>query len=307
MKEYLFVEKYRPKTLEDLILPSDLKNVFKSILNKGELTNMIFYGSPGVGKTSLAKILAETLGFEMLFINGKNCVIDFLRYGLPQFASNLSFDSKKKLVVIDEAEKMTTDFANGLLSFIEEFHKNCTFILTTNFPSSFLPSFDSRFNKISFDYKNKEEKKEVFVEFLESVYNILDKENIKYDKKVVMNFIFPYFPDLRQALNNLQLISLEGEINISVLSKKNLDFTNLIRILKEKKFMEMYEYITENEIEFSNIIEEFMKNFSLFEPSNLPILIKLLNEHQYKHAFAIDKKVNLVDFLTNVMIEVKIK
>lgn len=308
MKEhYIWVEKYRP-TLENIILTDEVKKKTKTILKNGKLTNNIFYGGPGIGKSSFAIALCEKLNIEYLFINGTNCGVESLRTGeISTFASTLSFEAEKKCVIIDEAEKMSSAFVLGFQSFIEKYAHNCTFILTTNHIEAFSAPMRSRFDDICFDIKTKEEKRTLFLDFLNSVCTILDKEKISYNKKTVMNFLATYFPDMRRSLNTLQGSVVDGEITEAILAKRATHFDNLYDILKAKKYKDMIKYVEDNEVDFTILINEFHKNLNKFDITQWPILISNMNEYQYKHNFAINKTVNILDFLSRIMTDVKMK
>jgi replication factor C small subunit len=303
--QYVWVERYRPKSIDDVILPKSVKKTLKGIIKKGDLTNLLFYGSAGCGKTSSAKAICEQLGFDYMFINGTNCGVDTARYTFPQFASSLSLENdKRKVIIIDEAEKMSESFSQAFNSFIEEYSDNCAFILTTNFPNRLLPSLRSRFNDVSFDVQTLDEKRQLFIDFITIVFGILDKEGITYDKKVVSNYIADYFPDMRKCLNMLQANSLDGEINNGVLSRKEYEFDVLFKHLKAKHFIKMMEFVQENELEFHKTSEAFTKNIEKIDKKSIPVLFKLISDYDYRNSLATNKQANLIAFLTDIMTEV---
>lgn len=305
MKEkelFVFVEKYRPHKIEDIVLPSKVKKQLEGVLKEGDFTNLLFYGNAGCGKTSAAKALCEELNREFLFINGTNCGVDAARYTFPQFASSLSLESSdRKVIIIDEAEKMSDSFSQAFNSFIEEYADNCAFILTTNHPNQLSSAIRSRFNDISFDVSTKEEKKEMFLEFLERCYNILDKENITYDKKIVAKFLLEYFPDMRKSLNMLQSYASDKVIDIGILSTKKEEFEILLKSLKNKEFKTMMELVVQNELDFTKVSNFLLKNLDKVDNRSVAVIIKLVNDYDYKNSFVINKQVNVVAFLTDVM------
>lgn len=307
-KNYIWVEKYRPKKVDDVILPKSVKKVLKGLLNKEDLTNLLFYGNAGCGKTTCAKAICEELGMDYIFINGTSCGVDTARYSFPQFASSKSLESsKRKVIIIDEAEKMTDSFSQAFNSFIEEFSHNCAFILTTNHPNQLSSAIRSRFNDVCFDVKSKEEKKEMFLEFLNKICEILNLENINFERKVVSHFIFEYFPDMRKSLNMLQAETTNGNLDVDSLGKGGKEFDFLIELLKDKKFSKMLLYIQENEMELNNIINVFTKKYDIIDNTSLPTLIKIMNDYQYKDSFVVNKQLNLIAFLTEVMIGINFK
>lgn len=308
MKEkelYVFVEKYRPNKVDDIILPKKVKKQLKGVLKEGELTNLLFYGAAGCGKTSAAKAICEQLNREYLFINGTHCGADTAKYTFPQFASSISLENPgRKVIIIDEAEKMTSTFSQSFNSFIEEFSDNCAFILTTNHPEQLSDAIRSRFNDICFDITSKEEKKSLFLEFIERIYNILDIENIQYDKKVVAKFILEYFPDMRKALNMLQSYATDKVIDIGILSSKKEELEILLKALKGKEFRTMMDIVIQKEIDFKTISNFLLLNLDMVDNRSVAVTIKLVNDYDYKNSFVINKQVNVIAFLTDVMANV---
>lgn len=300
-----WIEKYRPKTTEDIILPQFVRGKMENIIKEGELTNLLFHGKVGCGKTTMAKMIPELLGFDYMFTNGKSCGIDMLRDSIPKFISNFSLENRnRKVVIIDEAEKMSDDFSLGFNSFVEEYSKNAAFILTTNFPNRLSDAFHSRFNSFSFDIPTKEERKQLFKPFLERVYFILDSEKIEYDKNIVWKFIFNYYPDMRGAINALQSMSVGGVLDVGILRRKEESFIELISILKARKFNNMLDFISENEIDLDQIIVDITRNIDKVSNESIPNLIKLMNTYQFYNVTVTNRDVNLIAFLTEVMIEI---
>ena len=306
-EQYVWVEKYRPTKIEDIVLPNVVKKQLRGIIKKGELTNLLFYGNVGCGKTTCAKAIPEELGFDYMFINGKNCGIDTARHTLPQYATALSFDNNnRKIIIIDEAEKMSDDFGKALQTFIEEYADNCAFILTTNHPNQLSSAIRSRFNDVCFDITNKDEKKVLFSTFKTKVLEILDKEGITYDSKVVARFIFDYFPDMRKSLNMLQSYSNDNEIDIGILAKRDSEFDELLKLLKAREFRPMIDFIKESELDFMKVSNYFINMIDKFDNINTAMMIKMINEYDYKNAFVVHKQANLLAFLTEVISEVTI-
>ena len=307
MKEqFLWVEAYRP-SIENIIVTEAVKKKTKTILKNKNLTNLILFGGPGTGKTSFAISICKELNIEYLFMNGTSCGVESLRSGeIASFASTLSFEADKKCVIIDEAEKMSSAFVLGFQSFIEKYAHNCTFILTTNHIDAFSSPIRSRFDDICFDIETKDEKKALFMEFHKSVCDILDKEGITYNKKTIANFLIGYFPDMRKCLNVLQGSVVDDEITEGILAKRTTDFDNLYEILKSKKYKEMIKYVDDHEVDINMLLTDFHKNLNKFEATQWPIIIELMNDYQYKHTFAVNKTINLLDFLSKMMTDVKL-
>lgn len=306
--QFIWVEKYRPASIKDVVLPSSVKKLMKGFVKKGELTNLLFYGNVGCGKTTCAKALADELGLVYIFVNGTACGVDTARYTFPEFASSMSmFDNKRRLIIIDEAEKMTDSFSQAFNSFVEEYSINCSFILTTNHPNQLSPAIRSRFNPICFDIPNKDEKKEMFTDFLNRTCEILEKESITYERKIIAKFIFDYFPDMRKSLNMLQAYSEgEGCIDIGILTKKDSEYENLLKILKAKDFKALIPFIQETELDFNNIVSYFILNYNKFDAMSIAVVIKLISDYDYKNVVVIHKQANLIAFLTDVMSNVSI-
>ena len=301
--QFIWVEKYRPAFVKDVVLPASVKKLMKGFVRKGEFTNLLFYGNVGCGKTTCAKALADELGLTYLFINGTDCGVDTARYTFPEFASSMSmFDDKRRLIIIDEAEKMTDSFSKAFNSFVEEYSINCSFILTTNHRNQLSPAILSRFAPICFDITNKEEKKDMFTEFLNGTCAILDKESVIHERKVIAKFIFDYFPDMRKSLNMLQAYSEgDGCVDVGILVKRDDDYGKLVSILKQKDFKALIPYIQDTELDFNNIVTYFVSNLNMFDALNTAIIIKLISEYDYKNVSVTHKQVNLIAFLTDVM------
>jgi replication factor C small subunit len=305
IKEVTWVEKYRPE-IDDVILTDGVRKGIDEIVKKQEMPNLLFSGGPGTGKTSTALALCKVLEREFIFLNGSNCGVDTLRYTIPEFASSKGFGTKgKKVVIIDEAERMSASFSQGFNSFIEQFHRNCSFILTTNFPDSFFVGLNSRFVKIDFDCKNKQEKIDIFRLFFKRIIAILDDEGIEYDEKVIKEFIIPYFPDMRNILLMLQYYVRDNKIGKDILLQGN-DYKSLIEILSKKEWKQLLDFVETEELEFTKVIQFLMKNLRVFDIRTTPILIKYMNDHQYLHKQAINKQVNLLDFFRNLMMEITV-
>ena len=306
-ESFLWVEKYRPKTIEECILPDRIKTLFQQISLEGRIPNMILSGGPGMGKTTVAKALCNEVGCDFLMINGsEESGIDVLRTKIRGYASTVSFDGKRKVVILDEADYLNPQSTQpALRSFIEEFEKHCSFIMTCNYINRIIEPLHSRCQTIDFKI-NKEEKLNVGSNFGKRLYTILDQEKVDYDKKVVAEVLMKHFPDYRRVLNELQKYSKYGNIDSGILSQvSELDLPELMKYMKDKKFNEVRKWVVNN---LDNDPQKvYRKIYDIAEKyvqaSSIPQLVLILADSQYKSAFAADHELNLVACLVEVMIE----
>ena len=309
--DFLWVEQYRPKTIDDCILPDSLKNLFSSFIEKGELSNMLFSGTPGIGKTSVAKALCEQMNCDWIMINGsEEGGIDVLRNKIKNFASTVSLSGGKKVVILDEADYLNPQSTQpALRGFVEEFHKNCRFILTCNFKNRIIEPLHSRFSNIEFKVNPKDKPKLASRLFERAVY-ILKEQNIDYEDKVLVELITKHFPDFRKLINELQRYSVSGSIDAGILvnvSDENLK--TLVTHLKGKAFSDMRKWVVNNLDNdpvkiFRKIYDTLYTNL---EPSTIPHAVLIIADYQYKSAFVADQEINLVACLTELMSQVKFK
>ena len=309
--DFLWVEQYRPKTIDDCILPDSLKTLFKSFIKKGELSNMLFSGTPGIGKTTVAKALCEEMNCDWIMINGsEEGGIDVLRNKIKNFASTVSLSGGKKVVILDEADYLNPQSTQpALRGFVEEFHKNCRFILTCNFKNRIIEPLHSRFSNIEFKVNPKDKPKLASRLFERAVY-ILKEQNVSYEDKVLVELITKHFPDFRKLINELQRYSVSGSIDAGILvnvSDENLK--TLITHLKNKEFSDMRKWVVNNLDNdpvkiFRKIYDTLYTNL---EPSTIPHAVLIIADYQYKSAFVADQEINLVACLTELMSQVKFK
>jgi DNA polymerase III delta prime subunit len=309
--DFLWVEQYRPKTIDDCILPDSLKTLFKSFIKKGELSNMLFSGTPGIGKTTVAKALCEEMNCDWIMINGsEEGGIDVLRNKIKNFASTVSLSGGKKVVILDEADYLNPQSTQpAMRGFVEEFHKNCRFILTCNFKNRIIEPLHSRFSNIEFKVNPKDKPKLASRLFERAVY-ILKEQNIDYEDKVLVELITKHFPDFRKLINELQRYSVSGAIDAGILvnvSDENLK--TLVSHLKNKEFSDMRKWVVNNLDNdpvkiFRKIYDTLYTNL---EPSTIPHAVLIIADYQYKSAFVADQEINLVACLTELMSQVKFK
>lgn len=311
MNHYLWVEKYRPQTIDDCILPESMKETFKNFIESGELPNFLFAGGPGVGKTTVARALCDEIGAEYLFINGsEESGIDVLRNKIKNFASSVSLTSAKKIVILDEADFLNPNsFQPALRGFMEEFASNCRFIFTCNFKNRIIEALHSRCSVVEFKVANSE-KPTIAHEFFKRVSAILDSESVKFDRKVVSELIIKHFPDYRRILNELQRYSVSGMIDIGILvNLEEGSYKDLIKSLREKNFTDVRRWVGKNtDIEPSELFRKFYdKAIDFMEQGSIPQLILILSEYQYKAAFVADSEINIMAALTEIMGSCKFK
>ena len=310
-EEFLWVEKYRPNKIEDCILPDNLKATFQKFVDQKNIPNLLLTGGPGVGKTTVAKAMLEELDCDYIVINGSlNAGIDVLRNDITQFASSVSFKGGRKYVIIDEADYLSADKVQpAFRNFMEEFSNNCGFILTCNYKNRMIAPLHSRCSIIEFKIA-KADKASLAVQFMKRTFNILKQENITFDKEVVAELINRHFPDWRRVLNELQRHSGTGNIDSSILNNLSADsYKTLISALKDKNFGTVRKWVGENsDLDSTTLFRHFYDNIvDLVKPESVPNLILTIAEYQFKAAFVADPEINIVAFLTELMVDCNFK
>ena len=311
--EFLWVEKYRPKTIEDCILPTNIKKTFQDFLDKGEVPNLLLAGPAGCGKTTVAKALCNELGVDVYVINGSDegRFLDTVRNTAKNFASTVSLSStaKHKVIIIDEADNTTNDVQLLLRAFTEEFSGNCRFIFTCNFKNKIIEPLHSRCACIDFSTDSKV-RPQLAAQFFKRLQEILVTENIESDNKVLVELINKHFPDWRRVLNECQRYSSSGKIDSGILATfSDVKVNDLINYLKEKNFKEVRKWVVNNLDNDSSVLLRRIYD-SLYEslvPGSIPAAVLVLAKYQYQVAFVADQEINMLACLTELMVECEFK
>ena len=304
----LWVEGYRPKTIDECILSETIKGTLSDLVKDEKVPNLMFTGPPGVGKTTAARALCEQTNSDYLIINGSDegRMIDTLRTKLTQFCSTISFGGGRKVVIIDEADYMNPDSVQpAMRNFIEKFSGNCSFIFTCNYKNRIIEPIHSRCAVVDFTLI-KEEKPQIAAKFLNRCEHILTGEKIVFDKDVVVALIQKHFPDFRRVINELQRYSTSGKINSGVLATiGELNLNQLISALREKNFQNMRQWVTSNVDNDPTTVYRkiYDKLYDVLEKSSIPQAVLIIADYQYKSAFVADQEINLVACLVELMAE----
>ena len=312
-EDFLWVERYRPKTIEDCILPDNIKKTFTDFLNKGEIPNLLLAGPPGVGKTTVAKALCNELGADYYVINGSDegRFLDTVRNQAKNFASTVSLtgSSKHKVIIIDEADNTGNDVQLLLRANIEAFYSNCRFIFTCNYKNKIIEPLHSRCAVVEFSIKGKE-KAQLAGSFFKRLQNILDEESIKYDPKVLAQLINSHFPDWRRVLNECQRYSVGGEIDSGILASfSDVAVNELIKNLKDKNFSEVRKWVVSNlDNDSSSLLRRVYDScYDCLSPASIPAAVLIIAKYQYQICFVADQEINLLAALTEIMCECSFK
>ena len=306
---FLYVEKYRPKKIDECILPAELKKYFNQIISQGDIQNMLLCGTAGTGKTTVARALCEELGADYIIINGsEESGIDVLRTKIKQFASTVSFSGNTKVVILDEADYLNPNSTQpALRGFIEEFALNCRFIFTCNFKNRIIPPLHSRCTVIEFKIPN-EEKPKLAANFFRRVTEILKNEGITFNNRALAGVVERHFPDFRRTLNELQRYAQSGTVDEGILSSMgDTKMGDLVESVRNKDWKKMRAWVV------SNLDNEpaalFRKIYDAFIPvtNQVPQLVLTIADYQYKSAFVSDQEINMVACLTEIMASIEIK
>ena len=313
MSDFIWVEKYRPTTIDECILPKAIKKTFQDFVERGEIPNMLLSGPPGIGKTTVAKALCHQLGSDYYVINGSDegRFLDTVRNSAKNFASTVSLtsDSKHKVIIIDEADNTTSDVQLLLRASIEEFSKNCRFIFTCNYKNKIIDPLHSRCSVVDFSV-NKKDKPTIAAQFFARLNSILEEEKVEADKKVLAELINKHFPDWRRVLNECQRYAVSGKIDSGILAAfSDVAVNDLIKNLKQKNFAEVRKWVVTNMDNDTSVLLRRIYD-SLYDSlvnSSIPAAVLIIAKYQFQIAFVADQEINLLAALTEIMVECEFK
>lgn len=312
-EQLLWVEKYRPHTIADCILPENIKGTFQEYVNRKEIPNLLLAGSAGVGKTTVAKALCEEVGCDYIVINGSDeSGIDTFRNKIKNYASSVSLSGGRKVIIIDEADYLNPNSTQpALRGAMEEFAINCSFIFTCNYKNRIIAPLHSRCSVVDFKIQNGQKAK-MAIQFLKRIEFILKSENVSYKKEVIASLITKHFPDNRRIINELQRYSSNTNSSIDEGLLANLSEANisaLVKSLKEKNFTDCRRWVVNNIDNDANVILRTIYDglYEYLKPESIPPAVLILSKYQYQSAFVADQEINLMACLTELMIECEFK
>jgi len=308
-QEFLWVERYRPKTLDECILPDEKLKVFRDFVKAGEIPNMLLCGTAGTGKTTIARALCNELGCDSIIINGsEESGIDVLRTKIKNFAFTVSFEGKPKVVILDEADYLNPNSTQpALRAFIEEFSKNCRFIFTCNFKNRIIQPLHSRTTVIDFKLVNGQKAK-MASKFLKRMCHILDDNKVTYSEKVLAELLMKHFPDYRRVINELQRYGSSGVIDEGILSNlSEINTKALVDSIKDKDFKKMRQWVANNVESDPQQIYRKVYDTLMEKVKQVPQLVLIIADYQYKSSFVADQEINLTACLTEIMANVEFK
>jgi DNA polymerase III delta prime subunit len=308
---YLWTETYRPKTVAECILPERLKKPFQDYVNKTEIPNLLLHGGAGVGKTTVAKAMCNEINADYLIINGSDETgVDVVRSKIKDFASTMSFTGGRKVIIVDEADYLSTNSQAAFRNVIEEFASNCSFIFTCNFKNKMIEPLHSRCAVVDFTMKTSE-KSTMASQFFKRVNNILTEEGVNFEQKVIAEVIKKHFPDFRRVLNELQRYSSNDSktIDTGILAQiGDITIDEIVGYLKEKNFGAIRKWVASNDIDAANLYRKIYDSlYDVLQPQSIPQAVIILADYQYKQAFVADAEINTVACLTELMVSVEFK
>ena len=309
MEHLLWTEKYRPRTVEDCILPERLKAVFQQYVNQKEMPNLLLAGGAGVGKTTIAKAMCNEIGCDYMVINGSDeNGVDTIRVKIKNYASSISLSGGRKVVILDEVDYLTPNAQAILRNAIEEFAANCSFIFTCNYKNKIIDPLHSRCAVIEFNLKNGE-KAQMASAFFKRITHILNTEKVEFDEKVIAEVVKKHFPDFRRVINELQRYSKLGKIDVGILSQiGDISITQIVKHLKEKDFTSVRKWAASTDIDNTTFFRKLYDAlYDIVKPQSIPQAVLILADYQYKQAFVADHEINLVACLTEIMASVEFK
>ena len=305
MEHLLWTEKYRPKTIEDCILPERLKKPFQEYVNQHNIPNLLLSGGAGVGKTTVAKAMCNEIGCDFMVINGSDeSGIDTFRTKIKNYASSMSLSGGRKVIIIDEADYLNPNSTQpALRNAIEEFAVNCSFIFTCNYKTRIIEPLHSRCAVIDFGLKNGEKAKMASALF-KRIQSILQSEKVEYDDKVIAELIKKHFPDNRRVLNELQRYSQFGKIDSGILAQiGNIQINEIVKFIKEKDFTSIRKWVASTDMDTNTMFRQLYDSlYDVMKPQSIPQAVVIIADYQYKNAFVADTEINLVACLTELMV-----
>lgn len=310
-EEFLWNEKWRPKSVGDCVLPNRLKVIFQGYVDSGQIPNLMLTGGPGIGKTTVARAMCEEIGLDYIFINSsEERGIDTLRVKIKNYASTLSLSGGRKVIILDEADYLTPEAQAALRGVIEEFSENCSFIFTCNFKTKLIEALHSRTSVIDCNLRS-DEKPKVAGALFKRLKEVLNSEGVKYEESALVKVIEKFFPDYRRIINELQRFATVGDIDAGIVTQLTdiRKIGDLISYLKDKNFSEMRKWVVANsDVEPHRIMRKIYDGLSDYlKPESIPQTIVTLARYQYQAGFVPDQEINLCACLTEIMVDAEFK